>query len=664
MPAKYVGMDRFKARKEVVKDIDAEGLLIAVEDKKVMQPFGDRSGVVIEPMLTDQWFVAADKLAEEAMAKVDDSSTRFVPENWKKTYDHWMKDIQPWCISRQLWWGHQIPAFYFPKIEMGDAKLILIDDGDYTILVDADEGFVRTEQHFSYKDQMENYEANVHVNVLVADSKEQALSKNAELPEVLKRNGDEITIYGWRDPDVLDTWFSSGLWPFSTLGWPDNTEELARFYPTSTLVTAFDIIFFWVARMMMQGLHFMDEVPFKDVYIHALVLDEAGKKMSKSVGNTLDPLDLIDGVDIETLVAKRTRGLKNPEKAPKIEKATRKQYPDGFEPYGADALRFTLASMAGQGRNIRLSVDRIAGYRNFGTKLWSASMFGQMNDCNTVEDFDPSAVTMTLNQWIISELTLTVAEVSRCIESYRFNDAADAIYKFTWDTFCNYYLEMSKPTLSGDNQAEASETRAAFAWVRDQIVKLLHPFMPFITEDIWLKTSDRNQALIISDWPEFSDMLINEAATKDMNWLIELITNIRSVRAEMNIPPSKKAPLLMLADSLDPRLETYAEVLSPMARVESVEIASEAPKGALQTVVDGVTFAIPLDGLIDTGAEKARLSKEIEKAQSEIDKIDKKLSNEAFVSKAPEKVVTLQKERRAGYVDELDKLNEAIAALG
>ena len=320
--------------------------------------------------------------------------------------------------------------------------------------------------------------------------------------------------------------------------------------------------------------------------------------------------------------------------------------------------------MAGQGRNIRLSVDRIAGYRNFGTKLWSAANFGQMNDCNTVEGFDPAAVTMTLNQWIISELTQTVAEVSRCIEGYRFNDAADAIYKFTWDTFCNYYLEMSKPTLSGDNQTEAAETRAAFAWVRDQIVKLLHPFMPFITEDLWLKTSDRHQALIISEWPELGDSLINEAATKDMKWLIELITNIRSVRAEMNIPPSKKAPLLMLADTLDPRLAAYAEVLSPMARVDGVETAGEAPKGALQTVVDGVTYAIPLDGLIDKSAETARLTKEAEKAQFEIDKIDKKLSNKAFTDKAPEKVVNLQKERRAGYVAELEKLNEALANLG
>jgi len=370
-------------------------------------------------------------------------------------------------------------------------------------------------------------------------------------------------------------------------------------------------------------------------------------------------------VDIETLVAKRTRGLKNPEKAPKIEKATRKQYPDGFEAYGADALRFTLASMAGQGRNIRLSVDRIAGYRNFGTKLWSAATFGQMNECKPANNFDPASVNLALNKWIISETVKTTAEVTRCIESYRFNDAADAAYKFAWDTFCAWYLEMSKPILSGEDGSDKDETRAAFAWTLDQILKLLHPFMPFITEELWGKIADsREDMLIISQWPDLSDALISDAASEDITWVQTLITNLRSVRADMNIPPSKKAPLLMLADKLDPRLAQYAEVLSPMARVDGVEIANEAPKGALQTVVDGVTFAIPLDGLIDTGAEKARLSKEIEKAQTEIDKIDKKLSNEAFVSKAPEKVVTLQKERRAGYVAELDKLNEAIAALG
>lgn len=648
MPEKYVGMDRFKARKAVVADIDAEGLLIKVEDKKIMQPYGDRSGVVIEPMLTDQWFVAADKLAEEAMAKVNDGSTKFIPENWKKTYDHWMKDIQPWCISRQLWWGHRIPAYFAPKL-LDDGDLSY-ESGDLTIIVAENDEDAKDKVQSLYAEN--GYDKRIKI---LADLQECENLGNYDA-------ANEVGIY--RDPDVLDTWFSSGLWPFSTLGWPENTEELDRFYPTSVLVTAFDIIFFWVARMMMQGLHFMEDVPFKEVYIHALVLDEQGKKMSKSIGNTLDPLDLIDGVSAEDLIAKRTRGLKNPDKAPQIAKATRKQYPDGFEPYGADALRFTLASMAGQGRNIRLSVDRIAGYRNFGTKLWSAASFGQMNGCKP-KVWDPAWAKLPMNKWIVSETVKTVAEVSRCIESYRFNDAADAAYKFTWDTFCAWYLEISKPILSGEDGKEKEETQATFAWVLDQILKLLHPFMPFITEELWGKIAeDRESHLIVASWPELSDELIDEDASKDIEWLQTLITNLRSVRADMKIPPAKKAPLLMLSDKLDPRLRQYADVLSPMGRVDGVDTASEAPEGALQTVVDGVTYAIPLDGLIDLDAERKRLGKEIEKAQMEIDKIDKKLNNPAFTDKAPEKVVQLQKDRRADYAAEIEKLQEALSGLG
>ncbi|HHL43728.1 MAG TPA: valine--tRNA ligase, partial [Hellea balneolensis] len=364
MPEKYVGMDRFEARKAVVADIDAEGLLIKVEDKKIMQPYGDRSKVVIEPMLTDQWFVRADELAKDAIKAVDGGITKFVPANWKKTYDIWMKDIQPWCISRQLWWGHRIPAWYGP-------------DGE--------------------------------IFVAATEIEAKKLAKN-------HYNQDRLLS---QDRDVLDTWFSSGLWPFSTLGWPNETDELRRFYPTSVLVTAFDIIFFWVARMMMMGLHFMKEEPFKDVYIHALVLDEQGKKMSKSEGNVIDPIDLIDGIGIDELVQKRTNGLRQPEKAPKVEKATRKQYPNGFEAYGADALRFTLAAMAGQGRNIRLSVDRVAGYRNFGTKLWNAARFMQMNECAPIADFDHKACELGINQWVISRLIKTGKIVGAHIEAYR-----------------------------------------------------------------------------------------------------------------------------------------------------------------------------------------------------------------------------------------------------
>ncbi|WP_017930853.1 valine--tRNA ligase [Robiginitomaculum antarcticum] len=663
MPAKYVGMDRFVARKAVVADIDAEGLLIRVEDKKVMQPFGDRSGVVIEPMLTDQWFVDAEKLAVDAQKAVDDGRTKFVPENWKKTYDHWMNNIQPWCISRQLLWGHQIPAWYGPEVKSvenlkrSSADIFLGGSGsdvihsDLPIFVGKDEfTILEMAKEFYGKDvevRLSNDQPS-YVRCGISGDNE-GLKKYVELA---------------RDPDVLDTWFSSGLWPFSTMGWPDKTDELARFYPGSVLITAFDIIFFWVARMMMQGLYFMKDVPFKDVYIHALVLDEQGKKMSKSVGNTLDPLDLIDGVTIDELVAKRTRGLKDPRKAPQIEKSTRKQYPDGFEPYGADALRFTLAAMAGQGRNIRLSVERIAGYRNFGTKLWSAATFGQMNGCVPQVGFDPAEVTLTLNNWIISETVKTTKEVSRCIEAYRFNDASDAIYKFAWDTFCSWYLELSKPILSRDAGAAKTETQATFAWVLDQILKLLHPFMPFITEELWSEiTKDRDTMLIMASWPKLSNDLIDKKAVKELDWLQTLITNIRSVRADMNIPPSKKAPLLMLSGKLDPRLSVYAPQLSPMARVERVELAASAPQAALQTVVDGVTFAIPLEGLVDFDAERARMDKEIAKIEGELSKIDRKLSNEGFLAKAPDAVVAEQKSRKAAYAAEMESLISARDAL-
>ena len=684
MPAKYVGMDRFAARKAVVADIDAEGLLIRVEDKKIMQPYGDRSNVVIEPMLTDQWFVDAEKLAGEAMAKVDDGTTKFIPENWKKTYDHWMQNIQPWCISRQLWWGHQIPVWYGfdwreveePRVGWNHGNVLdiqkLLEKNDSEILQDLNQCKIAKFCIVSENDLNETvYETILNdvvhplaiATIIEVENKQEA--EVVFLNSIKPDSKDGILYPVWRDPDVLDTWFSSGLWPFSTLGWPENTEELERFYPTSTLVTGFDIIFFWVARMMMQGLHFTGQVPFDDVYIHALVLDEAGKKMSKSVGNTLDPLDLIDGVSADVLVEKRTRGLKNPDKAPQVAKASRKAYPDGFEAFGADALRFSLASQAGQGRNVRLSVDRIAGYRNFGTKLWSAANFGQMNGCTSAEGFNPSSATLPVNNWIISETAKAAAEITRCIESYRFNDAADAAYKFTWDTFCAWYLELSKPLLSGEDGKAKDETRKTFAWVLDQILILLHPFMPFITEDLWAKvTEGRDSHLITTLWPTYGDELVDAAAVSEIDWLQTLITNIRSVRADMNIPPSKKAPLLLCADSLDPRLATYAPQLSPMARVEHVELAASVPDNALQTVVDGVQYAIPLAGLIDMDAERKRLSKEIEKAQSEIEKIDKKLGNEAFVAKAPEKVVTLQKERRAGYAAEVESLQAALDGLG
>lgn len=642
MPNKYVGMDRFDARTAVVADIDAEGLLILVEDKKIMQPFGDRSNAVIEPMLTDQWFVAAEKLAGDAMAAVNDGKTNFIPENWKKTYDHWMENIQPWCISRQLWWGHQVPAWYGPTITKTETGLHYdFDKRVIFVASDFEDASLKVSQYYSK-----------HSGFAPEDVREIEMSKfSDELSVLLPRT---VPIY--QDPDVLDTWFSSGLWPFSTLGWPENTAELEKFYPTSVLVTAFDIIFFWVARMMMQGLHFMDEVPFKDVYIHALVLDEQGKKMSKSIGNTIDPLDLIDGVSLDDLIDKRTRGLKNPEKAPQVAKATRKAYPDGFDAFGADALRFTLAAMAGQGRNIKLSVDRVAGYRNFGTKLWNAARFAQMNGCRSQAGFDPKTVESTLNQWVIAKTADAVSGVTKHIEAYRFNDAADAAYSFVWGTVCDWYIELAKPDLLGDTPAE---TQATLAWVLDQSFKLLHPFMPFITEELWAQTGDRDGFVMLSEWPEIEVAPVGD----DVDWLIRLISALRSVRSEMNVPPSRKAALVVIAPE-DARFTTFADALGRLARVDGISFAATAPDGALQTVVDGVSYAIPMDGLIDVAAETKRLDAAIAKAEAEIAKVDKKLGNEKFVAGAPEAVVQLQKDRRAAFADEVSKLQEARAAFG
>ncbi len=491
------------------------------------------------------------------------------------------------------------------------------------------------------------------------------VKEESKLIEMGLKKGEKPWFGIGQDPDVLDTWFSSGLWPFSTLGWPDETPELARFYPGSVLVTAFDIIFFWVARMMMQGLHFMGEVPFKDVYIHAIVRDENGQKMSKSEGNVIDPVDLIEGIDVDTLVAKRTTGLRKPETGPKVAKATRKQYPSGFEPYGADALRFTLAAMAAAGRDIKLSVKRVEGYRNFGTKLWSAASYGQMKDCHLYATYQPENLNLPLNRWIVSETAKTLKSVTRNIETYRFNDAADAIYKFTWDTFCAWYLELTKPVLSGDNAAAAAETRAAYAWTLDQILRMLHPFMPFITEEIWSKTGDkRSSMLILADWPDLPESLIDAAASFEIETLQSIITNLRSVRADMNVPPSRKAPLIVTNAPNKAIYRDYAESLDMMGRVSEIEFSDTLPDGSIQIVAGETTLGIMIADLIDLDAERARLSKEIEKLEDEIAKVDKKLSNPNFTERAPEAVVAEQHSRRDGFKAELAKLTEALANLG
>ncbi len=571
------GKDRSVARKEIVARLEAMGLVEKIEPHTHMVPHGDRSNVVIEPYLTDQWYVDAKTLAKPAIAAVRSGKTQFVPKNWEKTYYDWMENIQPWCISRQLWWGHQIPAWYGP-------------DGKY----------------------------------FVAETEAEAAA------QARKEYGRDETLT--RDEDVLDTWFSSALWPFSTLGWPDATPELKRFYPTNVLVTGFDIIFFWVARMMMMGLHFMKKIPFTDVYIHALVRDEKGAKMSKSKGNVMDPLDLIDK-------------------------------------FGADALRFTLAAMAAQGRDIKLSTQRVEGYRNFATKLWNAARFAEMNGCRTVAGFDPKTAKETLNRWIAHETAKAAREVTEAIEAYRFNEAAGAAYRFVWNIYCDWYLELAKPVLTGPDGAAKAETQAMVAWARDEIVKILHPFMPFITEELWAVTATDKRAtlLALAAWPDHKG-LDDERAESEIGWLVDLVTAIRSVRAEMNVPPAAQIPLVLAGGSAQTkaRAERWADFLKRLARLSDIAFADTAPAGAVQLVVRGEVAALPLKGVIDLAAEKARLEKEIARADADIARVDAKLANEKFVANAPEEIVEEEKlkreeaqARRAKIVEALERLKGA-----
>jgi len=576
VPAQYRGMDRFDARKKVVEDLDALGFLEKIDDHTLMVPYGDRSHDVIEPWLTDQWYVDAATLAKPAIEAVERGDTVFVPKNWEKTYFEWMRNIQPWCISRQLWWGHQIPAWYAP-------------DGEV----------------FVAHDEAEAYE----------------LAKAAQ--------GDDVVLT--RDEDVLDTWFSSGLWPFSTLGWPEETPELKRYYKTDVLVTAFDIIFFWVARMMMMGLHFMKEVPFHTVYIHALVRDEKGAKMSKSKGNVINPLELVDE-------------------------------------YGADALRFTLAAMAAQGRDVKLSTSRIEGYRNFGTKLWNAARFCELNECKSVEGFDPGSAKQTLNRWIAGEVQKTSDKITEELEAYRFNEASGAIYRFVWNIFCDWYVELAKPLLQGDDEAAKAETRAMAAWVLDQAMHLLHPFMPFLTEELWQRTGEtgtsREGLLMLSEWPHYTG-LVDEAADSEMDWVIRLISEVRSVRSEMNVPAGAKVPLMLkdASSATADRLERHNGLICRMARLSEAVTGNETPRGAIQFVVDEATAVLPIADVIDLQAETQRLEKTMAKLEIEIKKIDGKLGNAKFMDKAPQAVIDEQHARRATADAELIKLGDAVTRL-
>ncbi|MBX5045126.1 valine--tRNA ligase [Rhizobium lentis] len=586
------GQDRFYARKVIVEIFEEAGLLDKIEPHKHMVPHGDRGGVPIEPRLTEQWYVDAKTLAEPAIASVREGRTRMVPKSWDKTYYEWMENIQPWCVSRQLWWGHQIPAWYGP-------------DGQVFVEKTEEEALQAAIQHYlSHEGPMKAY---------VED-----LLENFKPGEILTR-----------DEDVLDTWFSSALWPFSTLGWPEKTPELARYYPTNVLVTGFDIIFFWVARMMMMGLHFMKDEdgepvePFQTVYVHALVRDKNGQKMSKSKGNVIDPLELIDE-------------------------------------YGADALRFTLAIMAAQGRDVKLDPARIAGYRNFGTKLWNATRFAEMNGAKSDPHFVPEAAELTINRWILTELARTERDVTEALEAFRFNDAAGALYRFVWNEVCDWYLELLKPVFNGEDEGAKAEAQSCSAYILEEIYKLLHPFMPFMTEELWAHTAgegrERDTLVCHAEWP--SPSYADDGAADEINWLIDLVSGIRSVRAEMNVPPSATAPLVVVkANNLTrERLFRHDAAIKRLARVEAISLADDAPKGAAQIVVAEATICLPLGNLIDLSAEKARLEKAIAKMEGEIARINGKLSNEKFVANANPEVVEAERER-------LEELEGQIASL-
>jgi valyl-tRNA synthetase len=586
------GQDRFAARKKIVEMFEQWGLLDKIEPHTHTVPHGDRGGVPIEPRLTEQWYVDAATLAKPAIASVREGRTKFVPKNWEKTYFDWMENIQPWCISRQLWWGHQIPAWYGP-------------DGTIFVEKTEEQALHAAIQHYlSHEGPMKAYVE--------------------ELLETMKP-GDILT----RDEDVLDTWFSSALWPFSTLGWPDRTPELARYYPTDVLVTGFDIIFFWVARMMMMGLHFMEDEsgvpvePFHTVYVHALVRDKHGQKMSKSKGNVIDPLELIDE-------------------------------------YGADALRFTLAIMAAQGRDVKLDPARIAGYRNFGTKLWNATRFAEMNGVKTSPDFRPADARLTVNRWILTELDRTIAEATAGIEQFRFNEAAGTLYRFIWNQFCDWYLELLKPIFGGEDEAAKAEAEACAAYVLEKTYALLHPFMPFMTEELWAHDRTRSGLLCHADWPQ--PTFVDETAADEINWLIDLVTGIRSARSEMNVPAGATAPLILVGASplTRERAERHDAAIQRLARSESIAFAEEAPKGAAQIVIGEAIACLPLGNLIDLAAEKSRLEKNRAKVEAEIARIMAKLGNEKFVANAKPELVEAEREKLAELDQQLISLKIAL----
>jgi len=583
VPESYRGMDRFAARKQVLADLEASGLLEKTEPHTLMVPYGDRSGVVIEPWLTDQWYVNAKELAKAAIEAVERGATVFVPRQWENTFFEWMRNIQPWCISRQIWWGHQIPAWYAP---------------DGRVFVAETEAEARDAARAHYK---------------------------KDVPLV-------------RDGDVLDTWFSSALWPFSTLGWPEETPELKRYYPTDVLVTGFDIIFFWVARMMMMGCKFMGEVPFKTVYIHALVRDERGQKMSKSKGNIVDPLAII-------------------------------------QKYGCDALRFTLTALAAQGRDVKLAENRIEGYRNFATKLWNAARFAEMNECKLDPKFDPASAKLTLNKWIAGALAQAALRATEALEAFEFNAAADALYHFTWGTFCDWYVEFAKPVLAAVHttpkaEADKAETRATVAWVLAQLVHLLHPIMPFVTEELWKHLTDGKGGLLIQGrWPVLAAGLLDRDAAAEMDWVVALIEQIRAVRSEMNVPASSAIELNFVDIGTRERFFFNNNALRIMSRtrvkgLREIDPKAPAKQNSIQLVVENASFLLDLEGAIDVGKERARLQKESQSVRAALDKIAAKLGNEQFLAKAKAEAVDEQRERQAEARAALNRLDAALARIG
>ncbi len=614
IPAEFYGLDRYDARKLVIEKLAADGLLDSIKEHKLMVPRGDRSGAVIEPFLTDQWYVKVAPLAEPAIKAVKDGDIKFVPDNWKNTYYDWMNNIEDWCISRQIWWGHRIPAWY---------------------------------------DEQEN--------IYVGRSEKEVRSKHNLGADVALR----------QDDDVLDTWFSSALWPFSTLGWPEDTERLRNFYPTQVLVTGFDIIFFWVARMIMMGMKFMDgQVPFKDIYIHGLVRDSFGQKMSKSKGNVLDPIDLIDGIELEALVSKRISGMMQPQLAQKIEKQTRKEFPDGIPAFGTDALRFTFAALASTGRDIKFDLKRVEGYRNFCNKLWNAARYVLMNTQEKEIGLGEVVELSLPDRWITSRLQTVVAQVQNSIENYRFDHAAQTIYEFTWNEYCDWYLELSKPILYSDESSAAAlrGTRQTLLQVLEGILRLAHPVIPFITEEIWQRVAPlagiAGTTIMLQPYPESDESKIDQQAIDDIEWVMACILGVRKIRSGMNIPPSKPLPILLQNSSRDDaaKLENNRDFLMTLAKLESVTILSEGddvPESAT-ALVGEMKLLIPMAGLIDKEAELTRLTKEIGKLEKALARVSGKLANPNYVEKAPAAVVEKEKAKLAEIQSSLAKLKEQL----